>query len=170
MSTGNIGSRVPPRLSEPFGWAEDGNSPASASADSSLDYTIAGEYDLVRVVVGETTGSESSQTALQMQVNGDSTSNYFFRATDTTTVGNNSQWRFARSGDPSSNPIFGEMTLLGRWNQEIACTADIGGAHNQDHMFHGRHSALTSPLDSFSLTWATGTLTTTVEVYGRSFG
>lgn len=145
-------------------WEEDGNSPYTETAVSSITYTMAAAYDRVMVTISVTNTSED--ISLDLQVNGDIGTNYDYIKIDGTTVSGTDAVRVmnTHSGDASTT-----FEMAGRWSTFWGVG---GGTPRQVLTINvaegGENQNVTSPLSQFTLSEIHGgTADITIEVYGR---
>lgn len=151
-------------------WSEDGNSPVSESGAATASITLADAYDEVMLRLDETTGSVNTTQDLQLLVNGDTGTNYFQRDSDGGSGASNTEFALGSSGDPAARGLSGSLLLLGRWGGEFQLSHGTVSRGSRASLLHGSNGGVTSPLDSLTLQWSDGTITTTFEVFGRDIG
>lgn len=148
-------------------WTEDGNSPHTASGVSSSTYTLSGQYDQVMVKYQYVVGSESSRTDLFMQVNGDASGSYNWVNSDGTN--GTASDVIILGGAQSSWGYAGDVRIDGSWsNTNGLVGASVLTPNDITQTFATRFAAqsVSSPLDSWTLEYNTGT----ISLRGRVFG
>lgn len=148
-------------------WSEDGNSPFTASGAGTLSGSLSGTYDFVMLLVHDIHGDSSNSEQLELTFNNDTTSNYFYTDTSGTRTSSASHWDMDGGVTPSNSAgTTGKLILSGRWTKRFY-GGFTGGAIDNASLVRGLHTALTSPLDSFTLQWSSGNITGRVEAYGK---
>jgi len=158
-------SRTEPNVPE---WEEDPNSPVSDASGSvsSIQVTLADTYDVVRVVAkGDYSGDFAN---LQIQVNGDTGTNYNARDTDGGETRGVSFWPIATLTDTGPNTVVGSCHISGRFQEQCAVCNVPGAARASSFPTqHGDNTNVTGPLDSVTVRYPFGADSGVVEVYGR---
>jgi hypothetical protein len=142
-------------------WNFDGS--VQVSSASTLTYNVVNNYDEWRFRLKNVHGDNTSRTVLGGRVNGVS-SGYAFRNTQGNASGN-SQWQIAHNR-PDVSEIIGEVYVAGRWNRECSMNNEIAGNDGKQYAFTGNVGA-TSPLNSFTLFWTSGSISGTLQAWGR---
>jgi len=79
-------------------WQEDPNSPISTStAQNSVSFTLANDYDLVKILIQNWESESNILTYLGLQVNGSSFNDYNYVKVDGSQVRSDTEWRLAGS-------------------------------------------------------------------------
>jgi len=148
---------------------EDANSPHNLSAVQSQTLTLAGTFDVVRMVVTNTDGS-TTDTTLNLQLNGVTSTVYTIRRQDSTFTQSATAAQIGRIGDSATKTLSTiEVLLTGSSGDQLSgavestnSLATIAQSFSLD--------AGVFPLDTVTLFSADGTTTfsATVELYGRT--
>jgi hypothetical protein len=147
-------------------WTKDGT--VSQSGVTSLDYNFSQSWDRVLVVLHDVYGDYGGSTTLNMRLNGDTGSNYNWRAANTATTGDS---KLGIADAPTSGTtgitVSGVLEITGRWTNFCQASGHAGRADSGRAFTEGNNSAIASPLSSASLYWDNGNITGTMQVFGR---
>jgi len=148
-------------------WTEDPGSPAATTSGSSVTLTLSNTYDLV-LCHAKCIGGSGNFANLDLQINGDTGTNYnAYTVTGVKSTGD-SRWASAIRSNGGGEPR-GMFLLSGRWGNGAGYKS-MGLAHDPTAgiAVYGWNKNVTSPLDSITLT-AGGTTLDSIELeaYGR---
>lgn len=124
---------------------EDDNSPLEILGESSGTITLADEYDAVKMIM---TGTDSGPTELlDMQINGDTGSNYEYVDNGDNTTSGATSWE----GVAISNRSVGQhITLSGSWGNAVTFGTSVHG-QSGGRTIGGRNNSVPSPLNSITI-------------------
>lgn len=128
-----------------------------------LTINVNNTYDEWRFRLTNVHGDNTSRTVLGGRVNGNQSS-YAFRNTQGNSSGS-SQWEMAHNR-PDNSEITGEVYVAGRWNRQCSMNNRTAGNDGKQYAFSGNVDE-TSPLNSFTLFWTSGSISGTLEAWGR---
>lgn len=150
-------------------WEEDGNSPVSISGKNSETVNLSGSYDLVMVSISQPENETTNEDDLEIQVNGDTGTNY-------DVVNNDGSISADESSvsplilDDGGEPGYAIIKICGRWKGK--CVGEIiGGAIGGAYAKGFNNTSVTSPLSSITVfTDAGNNFSADLEILGRDIG
>lgn len=141
-------------------WEEDDNSPLIINSETGDSISLAKNYDIVKVLVV----SSGAAVDVDMQVNGDTGSNYDFVLEDGTTGATGTEWPDILKADIAAGST---ITLTGNNADAIGMQVESVNMFRSSRTSHGTNLNVSTPLDSIRLFSAdSSTFSLTAHVYG----
>jgi len=152
-------------------WQEDPNSPIStSSSQNSVSFTLANDYDLVKILIQNWESQSTALTYLGLQVNGSSFNDYNYVKVDGSKVTDDTEWRLAGSLNDGFG-VSGMILLDGRSTANAISGRSLIGesVDNGEGTTQLSNFSVTLPLNS--LTFVTdGVFDLQARVYGWNGG